>query len=105
MCDSGGRPGFGGMRIASLRPGDEIIIQAGFSVPAKEENVTDIVIFADEFLAITASGIKLYRRHGYSVKKTGNHFEEGTYEVAPEAEELMRTETALLALLRASTSF
>ncbi len=48
-----------GIIIASLEPGDEIIIKAGFGCPKTEKETKDIITEVDGCSALTVKGIRL----------------------------------------------
>lgn len=92
MCVYRGYGGFpmpGGGLIASLKAGDEITIKAGHGYPTSEGDMTDIIVAVDGFSALTASGVRLMCSDGLGIEKTGNHFEEGEYEISPEAQVIL----------------
>lgn len=89
MCMSRYYPAPGGDKIAALEPGDEVVIKAKFGHPSKEEDVTDIVLSVNGFSALTASGVKLACWDSAGIEKTGRHFEDGEYEVSPEAQAIL----------------
>lgn len=91
MCFRFGcRPDYlGGAVIASLKPGDEVTVRKGFGYPPAEEDTVEIIATAHQMSALTASGRALGCDDGYGVEATGQHFEEGEYELSPEAQMIM----------------
>lgn len=91
MCfQFGSRPDYcGGAVIASLKPGEEVIVKKGFGYPPAEEDTTEIIAVVDEMSALTASGRALRCNDGYGVEATGNRFEEGEYAISPKARMIM----------------
>ena len=77
-----------GYAIASLSPGDEIIIRKGFGDPKTEKEIKDIIYNIHCFSALTANGIQLMCRDAIGIKRTGKHFTE--YDVSPEAKKILK---------------
>lgn len=84
MCGSGE-----GFLIASLQTGDEVNIAAGYGNPPAEIDRHEIIISVSGFSALTNMGTRLVCDDEEGVTPTGNRFEPETYEVTPEAQDLL----------------
>lgn len=73
--------------IVKLKPGDEVVIRAGFGHPPLENDSTHIIAAVQKFSALTADGVMLCCYDGVGVEPTGNRDEK--YELSPEAKEIL----------------
>lgn len=78
----------GGAIIASLKPGDEIVVKRGFGTPPAEEDTVEIIADAGGMSALTTSGRALACDDGHGIEITGQHFEE--FEISPKAQMIMK---------------
>ena len=76
------------MIMASLEPGDEIIINAGFGSPETEKQAIDIIANVNGFSALTAQGIKIICKDARGIIKTGKHFD--VFEISPKAKKILK---------------
>jgi hypothetical protein len=75
--------------ISDLKSGDQILIKEGFGTPPVTEDGQHIILNVSGNSLLTASGVCLSSHDEEGIFATGNHFEPGTFEVSPEAEELL----------------
>jgi hypothetical protein len=72
-----------------LKTGDQILIKKGFGTLPVAEDGQHIVLDTRGNSLLTASGVCLSSHDEEGIFATGNHFKPGTFEVSPEAEELL----------------
>ena len=75
----------GGQIIASLKPGDEIVIPPGAGDPARKETVTDHVLQVRGCSALTIGGVRLECKDGRLIQKTGKSVPIDQLEVSEKA--------------------
>jgi hypothetical protein len=86
MCKyiSGFQPA-GSEIFEEMHVGDEVKIQPGRGMPETTEEVLEIIVAVDGLSALTNTGRRLMCFHSGGLKLTGQHFEEGEYELSKEA--------------------
>jgi len=80
-------PQFGAI-IASLQPGDEVIIRKNFGMPKTKEATKDIIANVHRCSALTAKGRKLICRDAIGIEMTGKHFTD--FDISPEAKKILK---------------
>ena len=76
-----------GAIIASLKPGDEVIIRKNFGIPKTKKRTKDIIANVHQFSALTARGTKLICRDAIGIEMTGQHFDD--FDVSPKAKKIL----------------
>ena len=73
--------------ILGLKPGDEIMVKAGYGYPELTIDTKHIVADVQGLAAVTATGVLLKCSDGEGVKRVGVHHKD--FEISPKAKRIM----------------